>query len=484
MVTRMKRDSCYVNDVHAGVNRCLVKGVVTPSTLDELRGYVRALIESSEATSVSGERHSMGGQQFAEREYCLDSRRLDRVLFFDGERGLVCVEAGMSWGALITALRDLQCAQERGKSGFWTIRQKPTGADGITLGGSVSSNIHGRGLTMKPFVEDIESIEVVGSDGEVRVCSREINAHLFSLIVGGYGCFGVVYSVTLRLVRAQWLRRDVREVTSSGLIKRFESLIEAGAVYGDFQFSIDSQSDDFMRKGVMACYVPVEEPVDSSEPVKALSEEDVAALLSEAHADAGRAFARYVRHYLATDGAVYSSDLMQLSAYPKGYHQAGEYHLCKGGRGSEMITELYVPHEHIENLLDRVAHVLRRRSAQLIYGTVRLIRGESETFLPWARGERACVVLNLHIDHDEKSLAAARTTFQMLIDVALEMGGSFYLTYHPWARKDQLERAYPEIRDWIRERRILDPKGLFTSDWVRGLDAMLLEKMEPVGVFD
>src|SRR5207253_9343496 len=67
------------------------------------------------------------------------------------------------------------------------------------LGGSVSANAHGRGLLMGPIVEDIEALTLVTTDGQRLTCSRRQNAELFSLVVGGYGLFGVVATVTLRL---------------------------------------------------------------------------------------------------------------------------------------------------------------------------------------------------------------------------------------------------------------------------------------------
>ncbi|MCV6900881.1 hypothetical protein OE165_28005, partial [Escherichia coli] len=78
----------------------------------------------------------------------------------------------------------------------WGIRQKQTGADDLTLGGSLACNAHGRGLAMGPMVEDIERLTVVTTGAEVVECSRQANAVLFSLVVGGYGLFGVVTEVT------------------------------------------------------------------------------------------------------------------------------------------------------------------------------------------------------------------------------------------------------------------------------------------------
>jgi FAD/FMN-containing dehydrogenase len=57
--------------------------------------------------------------------------------------------------------------------------------------------------------------------------------------------------------------------------------------------------------------------------------------------------------------------------------------------------------------------------------------------------------------------------FQSLIDCALNEGGCYYLTYHRWARPDQVERAYPEFREFLELKNQYDPHGVFTSEWHR-----------------
>src|SRR5205085_8006255 len=100
-------------------------------------------------------------------------------------------------------------ALERGDPHSWGIAQKQTGADRLTMAGTISANAHGRGLTMKPFISDIESLSLVDAAGNVRVCSRTDNAELFRLVIGGYGLFGMVTSLRLRLVPRKKVKRVV-----------------------------------------------------------------------------------------------------------------------------------------------------------------------------------------------------------------------------------------------------------------------------------
>jgi FAD/FMN-containing dehydrogenase len=141
--------------------------------------------------ATGGGRHAMGGQQFCEGGLLLDMRPCSRVLSFDTARGLVTVEAGIMWPALVAHLLAAQPPDGQADPAVtrWGIRQKQTGADRLTLGGTISANGHGRGLTYAPIVQDVEELTVVDARGTLRTCSRTQDADLFGLVIGGYGLF-------------------------------------------------------------------------------------------------------------------------------------------------------------------------------------------------------------------------------------------------------------------------------------------------------
>src|SRR6266702_5463757 len=217
----------WVNDVHSQLNRIRVRELLRPHTRDELAEIVRSASRKGLPISVSGYRHSMGGQQFATDSICIDTRELDRVISFDRERGLLEAEAGIQWPKLIRTYLDAQAGEAR----QWGIAQKQTGADTFTLGGSLSSNVHGRGLRMKPFISNVESFTLITADGKSTPCSREENSELFRLAIGGYGLFGLIDTVTLRLVPRQKLRRVIEIIRANDLTKRFEEHIGQKFLY-------------------------------------------------------------------------------------------------------------------------------------------------------------------------------------------------------------------------------------------------------------
>jgi FAD/FMN-containing dehydrogenase len=448
----------WVNDIHSQLNRTWVSQVRKPASIDELRAAIRAA--RATPVCVAGGRHAMGGQQFASDATLLDMNGMSRVLGFDRDAGIIDVEAGIQWPALVTYLAGSK----------WGIRQKQTGADRLSIGGALAANVHGRGLAMKPIVGDVESFVLIDANGEAIECSRTKNRELFTHVIGGYGLFGVVASVRLRLDPRRKVRRVVEVETIENLMRRFDERIAAGFLYGDFQFSINDASENFLRKGVFSCYEPVSD--DTLIPKQAeLKPEDWMRLLYLAHADKEQAYERYVGYYLSTSGQVYWSDEHQLSFYPDDYHRALDPFL-NTARATEMITELYVPRARLAEFMLAAAGELRKRKTSVIYGTVRLIERDDETFLAWAKQPYACVIFNLHTEHSDEGKERAADAFRALIDLAEEREGSYYLTYHRWARREQVEAAYPQFKAFLAAKRKADPHERFQSDWYRHYKAM------------
>ena len=70
-----------------------------------------------------------------------------------------------------------------------------------------------------------------------------------------------------------------------------------------------------------------------------------------------------------------------------------------------MISELYVPRDRLADFMADVADDFRRNEVDAIYGTIRLIERDEESYLPWARESWACVIFNLHTVHTDEGIA-------------------------------------------------------------------------------
>jgi FAD/FMN-containing dehydrogenase len=452
-----------VNDLHSQLNATRVNRVVEPDSLDAARAAIAAAKRERRAVCIAGGRHAMGAQAFATDGVLIDIRKLDRVLAFDMERGLIEVESGMQWPKLLDELTSAQ----RGRARQWGFAQKQTGADRLTMGGCLSANVHGRGLTLPPFVGDVESFKLLDAKGELKNCSRTENQELFRLAIGGYGLFGLIYSATLRLVPRRKVERVVEVRDIDGIPAAFAARIRDGFLYGDFQYSIDENSDGYLRRGVFSCYRPVADSTPIPAAQKELAEGDWTALLRLAHADKSGAFKRYAGYYLSTNGQVYWSDEHQMSIYPDHYHREIDRALKTKTRATESITEIYCEREALGPFMADVAADARRNKTEIIYGTVRLIEADRESFLAWAKKPYACVIFNLHVVHTKEGIRRSADAFRRLIDSGVKYGGSYYPTYHKYATRKQVETCYPQFAEFLKLKRKHDSEEVFQSDWYR-----------------
>ncbi|HEX2566529.1 MAG TPA: FAD-binding protein [Burkholderiales bacterium] len=270
-----------------------------------------------------------------------NANRLDRVLRLDASRGHVEVQASATWSRLAAYLRPS------------APQAIAPWSDTASIGDDVATNAPGP--DGRPAVGYVESITLVTPEGELRRVSRA-HGELFSLVVGGQGLFGTLYSVTLSL----------------------ESLARAAS--------------------------------DAAPP----------AVLS----------------------------------------------LPAGEAATRTLHALVPPHATEPFLAEVRARCAEWRVA--IEGIeVRRTLAEEETVLRWARREYAAMRLTLA---EPRALGGAVRTTQLhreLIDCAIAHGGSFPISCTPMATRAQVEACYPQLADFLADKRRLDPAERLTNGWYR-----------------
>ena len=450
-----KPEGISVNDMQGQLSGTLVYKIVTPDTIDGVHEAIKLAQAEERNVCISGGRHSMGSQAFAADGVLIDTRKLNKVLVTDQDRGLIEVEAGMQWPELLETLHRTP----------WAFHQKQSGVDRVTIGGSLSANMHGAELASAPFVSDIESFKLLTAKGQLVNCSRSENADLFRLAIGGYGVFGFVYSVTLRLVRRRKLERIADIRTIDGLASNFVDRVRDGFVAGEFHLNPDELSPDFLRRGVFVAYRPVGDERPMPEVTREFGEVDWRQLLFLAHTEKSNAFRRYADFCVATSGQLYWSDDVQMARYPDNYHRDIDRRVS--GRGSDILTEIYCTREGLEAFLTEVRTYALRARTDLIAASVRIIEADNETYLPWARQPYACVTFNVHVDRTSTGLIRVSDALRAMIDIGLKYGGSYSLAYHRYALRRQIDSCYPRFGDFLRLKRRHDPTEIFQSDWYR-----------------
>ncbi|HZX15031.1 MAG TPA: FAD-binding oxidoreductase [Thermodesulfobacteriota bacterium] len=454
-----KPEGVLVNDVHTELNPTIVDRIVYPNSLNTIQETIRSARRDGKVICVAGARHAMGAQQFSTHGVLIDMTAMSRVLNFNPDEGTIEVEAGIQWPQVIGYLLKAQ----EGHPKRWGIAQKQT-ADWLSMGGSLGSNVHGQGLQMRPFIQDVESFVLIDSHGKEHRCSRHENTQLFRLAIGGYGLFGIIYSVTLRLVTRKKVERVVEIISVEHLMKAYETRVADGFLYGTFIYSANLESDDFLRKGIFVCYRPVDTTKPVSDYPNQPTNDEWIHLRYLAHADKEQYFQKVSSHYLSTSGQLYWSDTHQMGMYIKGYHHQLN-RMLGTPHASDIPTEIFIPRESIVDIVDEMREDFRRNRVDLIFGDIGVIQQDDEGFLAYARKPWARVSFHTHAVHSSQGIEHSRQALRRLIDMAVRRGGSYYLTNHKFATPEQVKACYPQFPEFIRLKKKYDPEERFQSDW-------------------
>jgi hypothetical protein len=150
--------------------------------------------------SIKGGGHNMAGTSIAERGLTLDMSRM-RDVTVDPDARIAQVGAGCLLADVDRATQSHGLATPLGSFA------SEVGVAGLTLGG-------GLGYLTRRFgwaADNLEEVEIVTADGQIRTASRDENTDLFWALRGGGGNFGVVTRFTFRL-------HEVGPTVSGGLM--------------------------------------------------------------------------------------------------------------------------------------------------------------------------------------------------------------------------------------------------------------------------
>jgi FAD/FMN-containing dehydrogenase len=135
---------------------------------------------------------------------------------------------------------------------------------------------------------------------------------------------------------------------------------------------------------------------------------------------------------------------------------------------TDILQEYFVPVERLPAFLDDLRAVVDQHEVNLLSATIRYVPRNEESVLSYSGPEASFgVVLYFNVGlSDEEQAEAARWT-QKLIDRAVEMGGTYYLPYRPYATREQFLAAYPRAQYFLEKKLQYDPQELFVNTFYK-----------------
>ena len=143
------------------------------------------------------------------------------------------------------------------------------------------------------------------------------------------------------------------------------------------------------------------------------------------------------------------------------------------GSGSTRTVEFLAAPEKLDSVLADARQLAAERRSGLQRIAVRRLQPERETFLRWATREWAEVRLEYSVRDTLGACVHAAEIERLLLDIALAKGGSFRIDASPNASRAQLERGYPQLADFIAQKKRVDPVERLQNAWYRRISAQM-----------
>jgi len=393
------------------------------------------------------------GASFGDGVRSIGARRLDRVLDFAPERGLITVEAGITLAQLYQYTVPRQ----------FYLPALP-GHPQISVGGCIGANVHGKNPAQHgTFVEHVESLELFHPDHGFLRLSREQNEDLFELTAGGLGLTGIIVSATLRLrpLPSPWIEVRRQPVASLGATLR---AMDAAHGNADFSYSWNDLSvfDHRLGRGYVATgsFVPgtaasLRDPLryphhdpSAAPPGRRIFQPVLVPWIARLH---HRAELLRPRRIVEWYDFVFPGMGFQNANYYGWYGRSG------------MIAHMaLIPRPAAESYLAALEAVLRQQRVPLLVASMKLFSGKQRLL----RFDGDGVSLHIHIANDEpgRRLAAA------LEGLSREAHAPRAVYVDSRLTAADAATLFPQIDEFRERLRKFDPRRRFASELSRRLE--------------
>ena len=443
-------DRVPINDV-SRTDPTYVHAIVRGNNVEGLQAALADARAHNLKVSIAGKRHSMGGHAFYENAVVLDMTSFDKVLAVDPAARTITVQSGATWGEVIKAANERDLAVE--------VMQAYTG---FTIGGSMSVNVHESDPRFGPLIETVRSFRLLLADGSIVRVSRTENADLFGLVLGGYGLFGVILDADLALTENHIYQKDERVIDYRDYSSFFQSAKRDPGVENIFARLSIVPDDSLLREVVVTTYrVSEVAPTRYRElaPSRYVGLKRLLFGLSRRY-HWGKRFRWYLQREHSgwfEPSVVSRNNLMNADLSFLAYSSA---------KDTDILQEYFVPVEKLPVFLDRLREVVERHKLNLLSATIRYVPRDEASVLSYSRPEASFgVVLYFNVSLKDEAETARWT--QTLIDRAVEMGGTYYLPYRPYATREQFLKAYPRAQYFLEKKLRYDPQELFVNTFYK-----------------
>jgi FAD/FMN-containing dehydrogenase len=428
------------------LNQTRMKLVRVSGDLSTAKVQLRTVLKDAKArgkkVTISGSRHTMGGQTIYPNGISLDMTQFNQMQL-NATTGILTVQSGAKWSEVLLYLNQQE----------YSVAVMQSNND-FSVGGTMSANAYGWQHDRPPFASTVESFRLMLADGTVVQCSRQENAELFSLVLGGYGLFGIILDVNLRVVPNELYSAQRIVIPSQDYVETYRRQVSAdvGMVYGRLSIAPDS----FLQEAILTTYHKV--TAERNFPLTNPSQPGLARIVFRG--SVGSDYGKHLRWQLekASGGEagtrVSRNQILNRPSTLFENHKQTE---------TDILHEYFIPSESLELFLEKCRKIIPKYKLDLLNVTVRNVYLDRDSFLRYADREMFGLVMLFHQQRSPSDDAKMQALTQELIEAALAVGGRYYLPYRLHGTPDQFHRAYPQATKFFQLKRKYDPNEVFQN---------------------
>jgi decaprenylphospho-beta-D-ribofuranose 2-oxidase len=426
----------------------LVAAVFQPQSVAEIRNIMTQAKRTGRKISMSGARHTMGGQIAAPNSLHLDMLKFDEIAYNLPDR-TITVQSGATWQ---------QIQLELGKHGR-AIRVMQD-SNIFTVGGSLSSNVHGKDPRFGSLIESVISFRILNADGQEVICSRAQNFDLFQAAIGGMGLFGVITEATLKTDENSTYNYQVVHKPRAEMIKFMEEQIRRPNLEMiEAQMAVDSSN----LLGEAQIYYFDKVPTNSKLLDDVTGDNSIwlrkLVYRTSRTGSWGKQWRWFMQKHVGTQ--LDPAQITRNSAMAAPFRTLQ----LSDPDTTDVLQEYFIPTAKVAEFLTEYEKMLRSNDMQLINVTVRKVQADATALVSYATTDMYAFVVYYKINKNQTGSEQMTRFTQGMMDYLNSIDGKFYLAYRGYYSRSQIHQMYPQLAELFRLKQQYDPTELFSNKW-------------------
>ena len=411
---------------------------------NQLKGILKYAKENKLKISIAGARHSMGGHTIYPNGIVLNMLPY-KQMELDTINNVLSIGSGVLWEDAIRYL------DKYGKS--IAIMQA---FSSFSIGGSISVNGHGWQKDLPPISASVISFTLLTQDGKIINCSRQENKELFSLVIGGYGLFGVILDVKMKVVENVALQYKYVRLSPDNYISYYKKYVSdnpnVNLVFGRLRIS----EKQFLEEATLNFF----EKVDAEIPILK-NEKSTESQRLVFRGSVNSEYGKRLRWDLETG----MNKVSKNNIYSRNELLNDHVSLIenKDVSSTDLLHEYFIPERNFSKFINDMKPILKNSNIDLINITIRGVHQDNDSYLAYARENVFGFVLLFNQKKTEEQEREMKILTNQLVDMALKNDGTFYLPYRLHIDKDKMRKSYPQADKFFELKLKYDPNEIFNN---------------------